>query len=938
MGNNKKSKNINKNKNIKQTKQKSNDITLVVSPFLNIIKQENKSDYLNSYKRDLIDYALINNDIEFFNLIKNDLIFETPHYLKPNIIKNIILQNNKDIWNFIYKNPNFVAFENDTPYELCIKIAINTRSYVSANFLIDLAIEKNISLTPNLLTVPVETYTPPKHSSSKKNVNSKQSDDILVNNLQILKRLVNDAKLDIEEVSKADVFSIFAYQALTGFPLNELENLGFKKPLDWDEHRELKKDILKKIHGKNLAYTLEERIKQCLLDDAKLDCYNFLALSCKILYYKNFNINEDINADSKIMPISNDLQAEINNAYALCIKLLNNIKKGVTVSKNSSQPNIIDALNDSLPALLAKIQIFFAIFKTNASSQVYKLLVEIFNTNIDVRSIASLINLYSENYKYHTLKLNTKDALDLAIKPYQLISEHHEKLEKCYNDLHLLSEPIRFNYSQALYIADFAQCILYNEAIKADDRETSQAPSESNLRPLREFKIYSIGEKLDKDQLSLLDFLKFYYRHGQFDYVKYSNSALINLTQGKLQNPLQDYIEFGHEITSYLMSNSPENTEKIVKILQNNKFLNDVDDEIFQYLLFIFYAKQNDYVNVTKTFYKFVLNLEIYPDHLLKENAIWAILLGLMADIYVLIPENIDQGIYNVPKSLYNFMQSVKDLTLSKKVFTALERVFNNNEPDWKNYQPNIEIIKPIIKQAPLISEENSAKAEKAEIIAEKSITEIIAIYEDDSNKLSEKEKHTYFQALKTRLIDKAFDIKTDNNNKIVHTEYWKIGDKLYDSNYSNEVVKLDKFFNFRHHTDDVYATISPSVINKLDKKQIEVFEQALINKVKFIKNNKHQLYELWIGGDTRLVADKVYINQDGSKLIVFEKIHGHQGVKDQITKLSSTIQTIDVAEETKNYLNQKFENQNCNNSEIAPAFTEPDIDIAGKDEELGDL
>jgi hypothetical protein len=137
---------------------------------------------------------------------------------------------------------------------------------------------------------------------------------------------------------------------------------------------------------------------------------------------------------------------------------------------------------------------------------------------------------------------------------------------------------------------------------------------------------------------------------------------------------------------------------------------------------------------------------------------------------------------------------------------------------------------------------------------------------------LDPKAIHAYFQEKKKQ------SLKTPNRNLNAENDQEWVIDNVSFSSKDSSIYKLENKPGF-------YATISPKLLEKLDKKTQEQFINALhkgeasksfaSNGIKFMKT----LIKLKINDDFRLITNKLYKNPEGNYLIIFEEKARHKDV-----------------------------------------------------------
>ncbi len=131
---------------------------------------------------------------------------------------------------------------------------------------------------------------------------------------------------------------------------------------------------------------------------------------------------------------------------------------------------------------------------------------------------------------------------------------------------------------------------------------------------------------------------------------------------------------------------------------------------------------------------------------------------------------------------------------------------------------------------------------------------------------ISPKTIHAYFQWKNSQLMK---HMSMGNGN----TQCWKINE--------DTILTKDNLFQV---SESLYACISPEI--NLDTATKKSFQNALekgvvnrskgVNGIKFIEN---KIIELKINADIRLYTDRIYVNEDGQRLIIFENKANHNEI-----------------------------------------------------------
>lgn len=158
---------------------------------------------------------------------------------------------------------------------------------------------------------------------------------------------------------------------------------------------------------------------------------------------------------------------------------------------------------------------------------------------------------------------------------------------------------------------------------------------------------------------------------------------------------------------------------------------------------------------------------------------------------------------------------------------------------------------------------------------------------------LDEKSWHKYFSIKK-----KIFSSQKSEKIQEQKTDFcWKTKNgSLYTTKKNNEdncVIKVEKVNN-HSVVNNYYAAIDPKLVKKLQSK-LEPCKQALISKIKFLKDSIIELCTKGTLGDTRLIADEICQNKDEKSLIIFSEELDHEKVKKYSGSFEITYSSYDI-------------------------------------------
>ncbi len=136
---------------------------------------------------------------------------------------------------------------------------------------------------------------------------------------------------------------------------------------------------------------------------------------------------------------------------------------------------------------------------------------------------------------------------------------------------------------------------------------------------------------------------------------------------------------------------------------------------------------------------------------------------------------------------------------------------------------------------------------------------------------------HQYYQNIKkaTRF---SHDKSSDHHQKNYHT--WNISNEVsYTTKDEDDVIRISKHKN-------IYAVIDPKLLGLLERSEQDKFTNVL--KKGIVKNSNLNgvkilgscFLELKINADARLYASKIYENDNGAVLVIFDKKTDHDGIK----------------------------------------------------------
>ncbi len=159
---------------------------------------------------------------------------------------------------------------------------------------------------------------------------------------------------------------------------------------------------------------------------------------------------------------------------------------------------------------------------------------------------------------------------------------------------------------------------------------------------------------------------------------------------------------------------------------------------------------------------------------------------------------------------------------------------------------------------------------------------------------------HNYFQKQKQQSVTAAANT-IYNYKDIKSVTAWCVNSKAYKENMAGMVHLSTEFYS------DYYALIDFSLSRGLENQTFKRFQNALEKGVCFRKHEqngikfiKGAVIELKINDDTRLFTTKIYHNQDGKKLIIFDRSGDHKQIN-RIVQDKSKIEIIKV----ENYRNR---------------------------------